>query len=195
MTLGTGLSGTSYNGSAAVTAAIANTGVSANSYTILNATVNAQGQLTAASSAATTGSGNVVLATAPSLSGPSIDGSAPYIKFLNGSTVTVQAGRIWYNGNTGSWNLGMGNGNITQQVGEELFVYGKATAAVTDSPLQLIVKTGTIGASGVITFAPAGAGVTDSSVFVGCATESLALNDFGRVTCFGSPTASTLLRV
>jgi hypothetical protein len=185
LTLGTGLSGTSYDGSAAVTAAIANTGVTANSYTILNATVNAQGQLTAASSAATTGSGSVVLATAPTLSGPAIDGANPYIKFLNGSTVTVQAGRMWYNGNTGSWNLGMGNGNITQQIGEELFVYGKATSAITDSPLQLIVKTGTIGASGVITFAPAGAGVTDSSVFVGCATESLALNEFGRVTCFG----------
>ena len=51
LTIGTGLSGTSYNGSAPVTIAISNTGVSAASYgsasNTLTATVNAQGQLTA----------------------------------------------------------------------------------------------------------------------------------------------------
>ena len=51
LTIGTGLSGTSYNGSAAVTVAISNTAVTAGSYgsasNTLTATVNAQGQLTA----------------------------------------------------------------------------------------------------------------------------------------------------
>jgi hypothetical protein len=79
----------------------------------------------------------------------------------------------------------MGNGNITQQVGEELFVYGKASAAITDSPLQIVYHTGTVGASGVITFAPTVAGITNVNDIVGVATESLALNDFGRVTEFG----------
>ena len=53
LTIGTGLSGTSYNGSSAVTIAIAATGVTANSYgsasQTLLATVNAQGQLTSLS--------------------------------------------------------------------------------------------------------------------------------------------------
>lgn len=51
LTIGTGLSGSSYNGSSAVTIAIANTGVTAASVggatKTLTATVNAQGQLTA----------------------------------------------------------------------------------------------------------------------------------------------------
>ena len=132
-----------------------------------------------------TGSGALVFANSPTLSAPLIDGLNPYISFANGSAVTVAAGRMWYNGTTGSWNLGMGGGNITQQVGEELYRYGKASAAINDTHLQIVYKTGVVGASGVITFAPAVAGITDPDQIIGCATESIALNGFGRVTTYG----------
>jgi len=132
-----------------------------------------------------TGSGSLVFGTAPTLSAPVIDGANPYIQFNNGSAVTVAAGKQWYDGTTGSWNLGMGGGNITQQVGEELFYYGKASTAITDSPLQIIYQTGTVGASGVVTFAPTIAGITDGNLILGVATENIALNGFGRITTFG----------
>lgn len=132
-----------------------------------------------------TGSGSLVFANGPVLSGPTIDGANPYIQFNNGAAVALAAGRFWYDGATGSWNAGMGGGNITQQIGEELFVYGKASAAITDSPLQIIYQTGTVGGSGVITFGPTVAGITHGDLIVGVATESLALNGFGRVTSYG----------
>lgn len=113
-----------------------------------------------------------------------VDGN-PYVDFEDANGTTVAAGRMWYSNSTGSWNLGMGGGNITQQVGEELFVYGKASAAITDSPLQIIYQTGTVGASGVVTFAPTVSGITNGDLIIGVATESLALNAFGRITSFG----------
>jgi hypothetical protein len=106
-------------------------------------------------------------------------------QFSNGSAVTSAAGKIWYNGSAGSWNAGMGGGNITQQIGEELFVYGKASAAITDSPLQIIYQTGATGASGVIQFAPTIAGITDGTLVIGVATENIANNGFGRITSYG----------
>lgn len=133
-----------------------------------------------------TGSGALVFATGPVLSAPTIDGANPYIQFNNGVAVTVAAGRLWYNGTTGSWNAGMGGGNITQQIGEELFKYGKASAAISDTNLQLIYKTGVVGASGVVTFAPVVAGITDDNSIIGVATEPIALNGFGRVTTTGT---------
>ena len=144
-----------------------------------------------ATSYSTTGSGTVValqtspLLITPTLSGATVDNAAPWLNFADGAATTLAAGRMWYNGTTGSWNLGMGNGNITQQVGEELFRYGKASAAITDSPLQLVYKTGVVGASGVITFAPAVAGITLGDDILGCATENIALNGFGRITTYG----------
>ena len=70
ITAGTGLSGGTITTSGTI--AIANTAVTAGSYTLSNITVNAQGQITAASSTSTTGSGNVVLATSPTLVTPAL---------------------------------------------------------------------------------------------------------------------------
>jgi hypothetical protein len=123
-------------------------------------------------------------------SGITIDDSANLesvgsVKFSGTTPAATPAGTLWFDTPTGSYNAIMGGGNITQQIGEELFRYGKASAAISDSPLQLIYKTGVVGASGAITFAPAVAGILDSDQIIGCATEDIPLNGFGRVTTYG----------
>lgn len=138
-----------------------------------------------------TGSGALVFGTAPTLSDVTIGGASPWIDFGNGNAVALADGRMWYTPNNGAWNLGMGNGNITQQVGEELFIYGKASAAISDSPLQIVYQTGAVGASGVVTFAPTVAGITDANTIIGIATEGLANNALGRITAFGVVNAIT----
>jgi hypothetical protein len=75
LTIGTGLSGTSYNGSTAVTIAISNTAVTAGSYTNASITVNAQGQITAASNG-----------TAPVTS---VSGTTGQISSTGGTTPTL----------------------------------------------------------------------------------------------------------
>jgi len=111
--------------------------------------------------------------------------SPTYIQMGSGSGTTLSAGRMWYDQTTGSWNMGMGNGNITQQVGEELFVYGKASSTISDNPLQIVYQTGVVGSSGVVQFAPTIAGITNGNLILGCATENIATNGFGRITSYG----------
>lgn len=105
-----------------------------------------------------------------------------YVDFNLNPQYGSKVGRVHW-GSTGTLEIEMGNGNITQQVGEEFFTYGKATAAITEG--QLIMVTGAVGASGVVTFAPTSIGLLDPNAILGVATENIALNGFGRVTMLG----------
>lgn len=221
LTIGTGLGGSGYDGSAAVTItntgvlsfsggttgltpatattgavtlggtlAIANGGTNGSATPTAGAVAYGTGTAYAFSAAGTSGyflksGGSGAPTWSNNIGGYVVDGATPYLDFANGSAVALAAGRLWYDGATGSWNAGMGGGNITQQIGEELFVYGKASAAINDSPLQIVYQTGTVGGSGVITFGPTVAGITDGGLIIGVATEPIANNGFGRVTSYG----------
>lgn len=125
-----------------------------------------------------------LLATAPAIQNNN-SLTTDYIDLHDGGFVpSYRTGRMWF-GNTGTLELAMGNGQITQQVGEEFFVYGKASTAIANNPLKIVYRTGTVGSSGVIRFAPTVAGITNGDLILGIATENIPLNGFGRVTSSG----------
>ena len=106
------------------------------------------------------------------------------VQFSGTAPVTQPIGTLWFDSSTDTLNLQQNA--ITQQIGEEIYVYGKASNTISGQTLlQAIVKTGTVGASGVIQFGVAGSGVTDGGSFIGVATEDIATNSFGRITNFG----------
>jgi hypothetical protein len=76
----------------------------------------------------------------------------------------------------------MAGGNVTQHIGEDQYYYVKASSAINKG--QVAMFTGSVGASGVITVAPA-TGVTDGSYIVGIAAENIALNGFGLIQTVG----------
>lgn len=104
------------------------------------------------------------------------------ILFDTTAGVTVGAGRIAWNADDGTINIGMGYDAVTQQVGLEQYFRIKATAAITDG--QCVMFTGSVGASGVLTGSPA-TGVTNPQYIMGVATMDIANNGFGYVTSFG----------
>jgi hypothetical protein len=200
LTIGTGLSGSSYDGSTAVT--IANTGVlSFNGDTTgltpatattgvvtlggtLNVAHGGTGATTAADartnlSAAKTGA-NSDITSLTGLTGGISSPSFVQLALTGGGASAV--GKLWWN-STGTLNIGMGGGNITQQVGEEFFIYGKATAAITNG--QLVMHTGATGIGGELTFAPTTINLTNPTDIIGLATEDIANGNFGRITRFG----------
>jgi len=127
---------------------------------------------------ATTGTGNVVLATNPTVSSPNID----VIDFDQTYSTTLTAGQLGWDGNN-TLGIGMAGGNVIQHIGEDQFFYCKATSAITKG--QVVMFTGAVGASGVPTGAPA-TGITDGTYIMGIAAESIALNGFGLVQSFGT---------
>jgi len=95
------------------------------------------------------------------------------------------AGSLAWNSDDNSQTLEViGINNIPILVGEELYYRIKASSAITKG--QVVMFTGTLGASGGLTGAPAtGLTAATGSYILGIATESIALNGWGYVTSFG----------
>jgi len=198
LTFGTGLNTGSYDGSAATTISLANTGVSASTYGSASAVpvfaVNAQGQITSVTNTnisiantQVTGLGTMSTqnASAVAITGGTATGltnlGADYLQFNTGATVTPAVGKIWWDGGT-TVNVGMTT-NVTGHALEDQYYYIKASSAITKG--QVVMFTGSVGASGVATGAPA-TGVADGSYIMGIAAENIALNGFGLVQYEGT---------
>ena len=203
LTIGTGLSGTSYNGSTAVT--IANTGVlsfdgGTTGLTPATATTGAvtlagtlvvanggTGATTAATaranlSAAVLGANNDITSMTALTGGIS---SPDFIQFDTAAGATDATGKLHYNNADMYQTLQFQmNGSVVQHVGEELYYRVKLSAPATKG--QVLMFTGTLGASGGLQAAPAtGLQPDQSNYILGVAMQTGTTNDWITVVEFG----------
>lgn len=108
-----------------------------------------------------------------------------YIDLPEDGPHVTQARRVQWNQDDGTVDIGLYGGSVLQ-VGQELMYYAKNTSGGLITNGTPVMFTGTVGASGKLTFGPA---VADGSVLadymMGVATQDIANNDFGYVTSFG----------
>lgn len=108
--------------------------------------------------------------------------SPDYIQFDTSYATTLGAGQLGWDGNN-TLGLGMAGGNVVQRIGEDVYIYVKASSAITKG--QLCMFTGAVGASSVVTAAPS-TGVTNGQYIIGVAAESISLNNFGLIQILGT---------
>jgi hypothetical protein len=119
-------------------------------------------------------------------SGITIDDSANLagarsVQFSGSIPASTPIGTMWFDSSSDTLNFKQNN--ITQQIGEEIFIYGRASQAITNG--QVVAVSGAYGTTGYVTFEPAPIGMTDPTHIIGLATEDIAKNSFGRITAFG----------
>jgi hypothetical protein len=106
-----------------------------------------------------------------------------YIDFRSNAPRVTTARRLAWSDADGTLEVGMGYDAVVQQVGLETYYRIKASADISDG--DVIMFSGSVGASGVLTGEPAAVGLTDGNVIMGVATMDIANNKFGYVTAFG----------
>ena len=123
-----------------------------------------------------------ILSDTGSLSGITNIQNINYVDFETGYSTTITTGQLGWDSTNNALAFGMAGGNIIQHIGEDQYLYIKASSAITKG--QVIMFTGSVGASGILTGAPA-TGITDGTYIMGIAAESISLNGFGFVQTFG----------
>lgn len=104
------------------------------------------------------------------------------IQFDIDAGVTVVEGQIAWNQDYSTVDVGMNGGSVIQHVGFHSYYRIKASAAITKG--QLVMFTGAVGASGVLTGAPTNS-LTSGLLVMGVASSNIANNAFGEITAFG----------
>jgi hypothetical protein len=125
-----------------------------------------------------------MLATAPAIQNNN-SVVTDYIDLPENGPHVTQARRVQWNPDDGTMDVGLYGGSVLQ-VGQETMFYAKNTSGSTIANGTPVMFTGTVGASGKLTF---GLAVADGSVpadyMMGVATQDIANNAFGYITAFG----------
>lgn len=111
--------------------------------------------------------------------------SAPtWIQFNTTGTATSGVGRVWWNDTDGTLDLGMKGGNVTQQIGQELFAYVKSSDGGTRAEGQAVYITGSDGTNKLVALAQANTESSSSKTFA-VMTETISGGSKGFATTFG----------
>lgn len=125
-----------------------------------------------------------MLATAPVIQNNN-SVATDYIDFPEDGPHITQARRVQWNLDDGTVDIGLYGGSVLQ-VGQEMMYYSKNTSGALIPNGTPVMFTGTVGASGKLTF---GLAIADGSVpseyMMGVTTQDIANNAFGYVTNFG----------
>ena len=112
--------------------------------------------------------------------------TATTIDFDINYTGSSAEGRLSWNGDDGTLDLGMGGGNVTQQIGQEIYYRVKNQSGATISNGRVIRNAGAVGASGrILGEYMIADGTYPFAKTLGIATEDIANGDDGFVTEFG----------
>ena len=108
-----------------------------------------------------------------------------YVDFNRVGPHVSAARRMQWNEDDGTIDVGM-NDNVMLQVGQETYIYAKNTSGGAIDNGTPVMFTGTLGASGKLTFSKAVADGSITSLYMmGVATEDIPNNGFGYITSFG----------
>ena len=99
------------------------------------------------------------------------------------TNLTASAGQITWNPNERTADIGLDN-NVVLQVGQETVVLVRNGTSGTIPDGTVVMLTGSVGNSGRLVVAPYD-GVSDASLILGIATETIASNADGFVTSYG----------
>jgi hypothetical protein len=137
---------------------------------------------------ATTGTGNVVLQTSPTintptLSGATIDGTAPYVNYTPTTAPTYVEGRTFYDSTAKTLCYYNDNTQMTVNIGQEQIVRVRNQTGSTIPDGTVVYVNGATGNTPTINLAIATSFAT--SDIIGVTTTSIANNGFGYVTISG----------
>lgn len=107
-----------------------------------------------------------------------------YVDFDTTTSVAITTGRLTWNVNDGTLDLGLKGGNVTLQVGQELLqrIYNNTGAPLTDG--QMVVVSGAQGQRLTVSLALADSDLTSATI-LGMVTEPIADGAEGFVTVYG----------
>jgi hypothetical protein len=109
-----------------------------------------------------------------------------YIDFDITQTNNTAEGRLFWDFENGTLNLGMGGGNVTQQIGEDTYYFVKNQTGSQINKGQVVRASGTVGNSGriLVDLAIADGSIPDKFI-MGVAAENIPNGEDGLVNEFG----------